>query len=261
MLEVFVPKRQLAYEVKGFLETLPNGEERNLISQFVIGFQSESQRERLTTAAGELIRVGVGAKEREALAAGFIFERIALIHLGNTIDAENAKGVSRPKFLLLPEDIEEIYGRIFGEDSISSISELQRAIKGKTMPDAITIRDAARSLEITGIYEAKAGDVTPDVIIQARVYRKKFVERNLQLDNKRGRIVSGGMIHDIRPDIPNKPVSAVSCKKIFLCPIDSNLHQFGGYSSIKVPITRKSLNELAYLYSIGNNSLAVRASA
>lgn len=250
MIESFVVRAQ-STEADRFLDSLRAGSEKDLISHFLKDPKLEPQRKKLKVAVGGLTPDSTvkEVKKMEGLVAGFIFERIALIHLSNLLNKKNAKGNARRNILLMPEDIEEIYKkiqRIDGSGYIESIhGGLYTVISGVTMPDAIEIGDAPNSLQITRIFDAKAGDVNPQVINTSRRYRQGSVQRNFRLKENRGGILLGHMIHDVRPDIEDKPVSAVNPKIVFLCPIGSNLRQFGGYSSVEVPITRGNLHELA----------------
>lgn len=248
MIETFVAGRQSTDEVERFLETILDGSEKDLILQFLTDPNLVTQRAKIRYAINKLTEANTKeeAKAIEHFIAGFIFERIALIYLNNLINQENSKESSRRKILLLPEDLEEISKRIYGSSAMESIHGLYTVMQGKTMPDAIEIRDAAKSLELVRIVEATAGDINMALIVQARLYKKGVVQTNLLLDEEGGGIRLGNLISQIRPDIQNKPVNTAQCRLVFLSPIGSNLYQ-GGYSRIEVPITRRSIAELTSL--------------
>lgn len=252
MIETFVAERQSTNEVERFLEALRAGSEKDLILQFLTDPNFSPQRAKIRYAVNKLTHANTKeeAKAIEHLIAGFVFERIALLYLNNLISQENSKESSRRKILLLPEDIEEINKKIYGSSGMESIHGLQTVFRGKTMPDAIEIRDAAKSLELSRVFDAKAGDISPNLIKKARLYRKGVVQTNLLLDEDGGGILLGNIISQIRSDIQNKPVNAVNCRLVFLSPIGSNLYQ-GGYSTIEVPITRRSIAELTDICARG----------
>lgn len=252
MIETFVAERLKASTVERFLETLAPGCEKDLILQFLTDPDLAPQRTKIRYAINKLTNSNTKeeAKAIEHSIAGFIFERIALIHLNNLINQENSKRCSGRKILLLPEDIAEINKRIYGPGAMESVHGLYSVVQGITIPDAIEIRDAARSLELVRVVEATASDISASLISQARLYKRGIVQTNLLLDEEGGGIMLGNIISQIRRDVQNKPVSALKCGLVLLSPIGSNLSQ-GGHPTIEIPITKRSIAELTDLCAMG----------
>lgn len=224
------------------------GQEKALVEQFISSPESDPQRRMIERAVQALSDPTQDQYLIEDSIAGYIFENIAMDHLKKLIDHVNLNS-SRQKFLFFPDEIAEIYKRIYGADSIRYIAVLQRVIKGVTIPDGLVFTEHPNTLQLTEIWDAKLGDSRNDNSNQRKSYRDGVVQRNLELTSPEGRTRFRQIISEVKPSIPDKSVSASSNLKVasYLYPIGSFL-PIMGYPGEEVPISRPTIQGLKEMF-------------
>lgn len=226
------------------------GKEKDLIIEFTTSPKFDLQRRMLGKAALAVSDPKQDGDFLKILIASYIFENIAISHLKKLIDQANLTA-SRRKFILSPDEVVEAYGRIHGYDAIEDKDILQRVIEGVTMPDALEFTESGNSLQLTGIWDSKLGDLTQRTINQRKVYKQGLVQRNLMLHFPEGRTKFLQILGEIKSDIPEKPVSVSSKVRIgYLYPIGSNLSQ-SAYPRIEVPVQRSTISLLKGMFASG----------
>lgn len=222
--------------------------ERTLVERFTTSPEFDPQRKLLEKAVLALSDPTNDAYLIESSMAGFIFEHIAFIHLNNLLGQKNL-AARRQKFLLSPDEVTEVFSRIYGVSSIENRLVLQRIIKGVTMPDGLEFTECPNTLQLTGIWDAKLGDSINSNSNQRKSYRDGVVQRTLRLESPEGRTRFGEIISELRPDTPDKPFVVWPGLKVasYLYPIDSKLPGMG-FPGEKVPISRLTIQGLKEMF-------------
>lgn len=235
------------------------GQERDLAFEFITSPEFGPQRQMLKKVA-----LAVSDPEQDAgflkiLIASYIFERIATNYLAKLVNQANLN-TRRRKFILTSDEVVGVYERIHGHESIRDKDILQKVIEGVTMPDALEFTESGNTLQLTGIWDSKLGDLTQRTINQRRTYKRGFVQKNLMLHFPEGRTKFTEFLREIKPGVPDKPVNVPDKVKIaYLHPIGSNLSQ-SGYPRIEVPIQRSTIELLKGMFaSSGGADFAYKA--
>lgn len=169
----------------------------------------------------EQIKRSKGNKKLEGRNAGKFFEDIAYRWLSDQI--------KNNEVLLLPKEVFKIWSVLYSGRKI----EEQTGIRGVSVPDGLIVKEGEKYIFITTVVEYKNlprecnSEIDDRIRKQSRHYRQDVFAIELKKEGIAKKM--GGVVSELRPELPNKPLIVVTHGGLRL------LHVIPQNSSIYIP--------------------------
>lgn len=171
--------------------------------------------------------------------AGKLFEEVAYRWLSDQIKSGEA--------LLSPKEVFKLWSVLYSD---RKIEENTTGIRGVSVPDGLIVKEGEKYIFITTVVEYKnlgrgiSNETYNRIVGQASHYGQDVFVIELKKEGNAQKM--GDVLHELRPELPNKPLIVVTRGGLMLLhviPENSKLN-IRGSETIHVPITSFQINEL-----------------
>lgn len=185
---------------------------------------------------------------------GALFEGIAYSHAAST----NRGG---DYTVLSPEETALLYKNLHPQRAYFPAEEfgLNMVVRNISMPDGLIIGNTEENLKIvliveyknigtSGRHKADQEEARNRADAQRKYYTPQQLKANLRLTNHQPLSPEdlGRLIHAIRPELPDKPVTvSPDLKPVYIVPINSNIQSIRNSMLERVPISTSAIHALA----------------